>query len=729
MENFYNISSLNPAAGAGEENLNIIKRAISEAKAKSYCGIKLPFGEYEIFSCEFMGLDHIDTSSFNCEKTEKYVSFNIDGFNDFAIRGDNTVLKFNGLTAPFNIKNCTNFKLSRITVDWTQAPCFLCDVSNHSVSDHIYEIASAIRINHSKNVTIADVTMKTVPGMGIIADEVDNLNLYRVIVKPNEEGATSVNLDSAYLTACSGTVNINTCCFEACRDVLKIHNVYKSLDLNFENSVIRNIRGRGLAVRLSNAIIRNNLFDMCNGEGVLISGGKDRNDCKPTENIEIYENRFINCGSGNNQYYTIATDIDNKGNCSFKNIKVSENEIIGANSSALIENTDTVVFNKNRIACTGDYKVLNCKNTAISDNEIVDKSDAFYFHPAVFVVENEYHIMQPAIGNYLFSVQIGNEIFNDEINGVMRSSCPVHCVKVPQGKLDKEKEYTVITRRVIERTHNTPPCAPTVNKRTYRFKPVPANNPRCYHIADSHGFIKHSIDSAKKYGDIDFLIMNGDIQCHSDEIKDFTDSYRIISELTKGEKPTILLRGNHETIGKYAEIINEYIPTDNGKTYFTARISNLWFLCLDCGGDHRDDYSGYSGTMDCHSFRLRETDFIRQVIENSKEEFDAPGVEKRIVICHIPFTSYLMGEFNREPEIYGKWQQLISDYIKPDIMIAGHMHEYSIHSDGLLFPMVVASERTADDFGGTGFAFLKDKIIFKFTSGTAEKSQEEILCK
>ena len=117
------------------------------------------------------------------------------------------------------------------------------------------------------------------------------------------------------------------------------------------------------------------------------------------------------------------------------------------------------------------------------------------------------------------------------------------------------------------------------------------------------------------------------------------------------------------------------------------------------------------------------------MIENSKEDFDAPGVEKRIVICHIPFTSYLMGEFNREPEIYGKWQQLISDYIKPDIMIAGHMHEYSIHSDGLLFPMVVASERTADDFGGTGFAFLKDKIIFKFTSGTAEKSQEEILCK
>ena len=711
METLYNISSLNPAVGAGEENLNIIKNAISEAKTGSYCGIRMPFGEYEVYSCKPENSNQV---------SENNIAFEINGFNDFVFSGDNTVLKFDGMITPFCIKDCANFNFSRITVDWIHNLC----VSENNIRN----IVSVIRINRSKDITLADVTIKSVPGMGISAEEVEGLNLYRIIVKPNVERKISSYFDAVDLSACSGTLNINTCHFEACRDALNIHNIYKPINLNFGNSVIRNIRGRGIAVQPLNAIIRNNLFDTCNREGILISGEKNKNNCKPAENIEIYENRFISCGLENNQCYTVAAEIDIKSRYLSKNIRISENEIIGDNASVFIENTDTVAFNKNRIVCTGDYKVLNCKNTDISDNETVDKSEAFYFHPAVFAVKNEYHIMQPTIGNYLFSVQIGNEIFNDEINGVMRSSCPVHCVRVPQDKLDREKEYTIITRKVIERIHNTPPCAPTVSKRTYHFKPVPNNNPRCYHIADSHGFIKRSIDSAKKYGDIDFLIINGDIQCHSDEIKDFTDSYRIISELTKGEKPTLLLRGNHETIGKYAEIINDYIPTDNGRTYFTARLSNLWFLCLDCGGDHRDDFREYSGTMACHPFRLRETDFIKRVIGNSKAEFEAPGVEKRIVVSHIPFTNYLMSEFNREPEIYGEWQKLISDCIKPDIMISGHMHEYSIHKDGA-FPMVIASERTASDFGGAGFTFLNDSVTFKFTSSTEEKGEDRIFCK
>lgn len=890
MNNFYILNELDSTAGSGEKNLNAIREALKFAVSNGYDGLKLPFGEYEVYNSKALKnygdmisgrLSPLDYKKF-ADNEVKNTAFELKGLENFIFSGDDTVLKFNGLIAPFDISFCKNVRLKRITVDWIDVPYFTADVISKnnnrivilphssyninggepvvSIQDidmktgaqggmslfenissiknedgiysftcdepdkvkvgkslilrYIYNFAPAIHIYRSENITFEDITLKAAPGMGIIGQKVHNINLYRLTVKPSQGRVMSTNTDATHFINCSGTININTCYFEGMGDdATNVHGFYhiirkiegsrvyteqtqtsqdgiditfdagheielvssrtlksyrnaKVLDsgfdsisglyyvelsnkdaaaavigdciasateiasLNFENCVARNLRGRGILVQTRNVTVKCNLFEGCTGEGIHICTETGWWESISTKNIKISENRFINCGFGTTKYcdavaVVVSTNAPEQTPGVHRDITINGNEIIGKNKPFLITCADGVRIFDNKIACENETVIQNSENIDIHDNKIIKYSDAFYIHPAVFAVRDNYLIMQPATENCLFSVDVDGEIFTDEINGIKRSSCPVHCVTVPQEKLDRAGEYTVITRRVIERTHNTPPCDRKTVSRKYKFYPVPDKNPRCYYIADSHGFTNLSINAAKVFGEIDFLILNGDIQCHSDEIKDFLLPLEVASELTGGEKPVLFLRGNHETIGQFAEIMNDYIPTDNQKTYFTARISKLWFLCLDCGCDHRDEFPEYSGTMACHEFREKQIDFIKSVIDNAKNEYDAPDVKNKIVLCHVPFTDHLTGKCPEEPEIYSKWQTLISENIKPDLMISGHMHEYSVHKNGN-FPLIVASERHLDDFGGTGFVFSDSKITALFTSSTGEAKEKTI---
>ena len=117
-----------------------------------------------------------------------------------------------------------------------------------------------------------------------------------------------------------------------------------------------------------------------------------------------------------------------------------------------------------------------------------------------------------------------------------------------------------------------------------------------------------------------------------------------------------------------------YIPIHNGKTYYTFRCGSVWGIILDCGEDKPDTNAEYGGTICFHEFRLRETEFIRQVIENSENEYGAAGVKHRLVISHIPFTYIQRHPFDIEQEIYGEWSRLMREEIKPTLMLYGHMH-------------------------------------------------------
>lgn len=350
--------------------------------------------------------------------------------------------------------------------------------------------------------------------------------------------------------------------------------------------------------------------------------------------------------------------------------------------------------------------------------------------PSVFAVEDAYHIMVNIKFPSLVSVKIGDEEYFDESNGIMCSQSPVHRVIVPISELDKAGKYTLCVRPIIERLPYFTKTEP-IKEYEYNFYPVPDGEIRAYHISDAHNHIDGPLKAAKAFGDIDFLILNGDVINHSGDPSKFENIYIICSELTRGEKPVIFSRGNHDMRGNFAEKFAEYTPNSNGKTYYTFRLGRIWGVLLDCGEDKPDDHPEYGYTVACHGFRKRQTAFLRNII--AEKDYEADGIDTKLVICHNPFTRVINPPFNIEKEIYSEWATLLKEFIKPDLMICGHFHDTAVWEKGGEFDhlgqpcnIVIGSDINFDTgfFKGCGYIFSKDKTEIVFTDSEGKSSNK-----
>lgn len=348
----------------------------------------------------------------------------------------------------------------------------------------------------------------------------------------------------------------------------------------------------------------------------------------------------------------------------------------------------------------------------------------FKSDPTVFIVGEFYYVMIPVEKSSLMYVRVADSCFYDEFNGILRSSVQIHRVKIPKNTLETEKKYTICVREVIERQ---PYFSETgeLFEFEFEFAPVKSGDIALYHISDSHNHIDEAIKAEyeyeKKYGKIDFLILNGDITNYIDAIEDYNNIYRLTGEITHGKIPVVFSRGNHDTRGIMSEKMEEYMPNDNGKNYFSFKIGDLWGLVLDCGEDKNDTNVEYGNTICCHEFRLRQTEFIKEIVNDCQTEYCADGINKKILICHIPFMMKKKPPFDIEKPIYEEWSEILKEHIKPDIAICGHKHELSFElpdaENGYPCPVIVAAkpvianeDKKESAFIGTGMC-LKDGSI------------------
>lgn len=353
--------------------------------------------------------------------------------------------------------------------------------------------------------------------------------------------------------------------------------------------------------------------------------------------------------------------------------------------------------------------------------------------PAVFAVENTYQIMVQVSKPCLFRVKIKDKDYYDESNGILRSLSDLHRVTVPMGALDESKEYTVCVRPLVKRKPYFTSTLP-VKEYTYPFHPVPADNIRAYHISDAHNHITAPVAACKTFGDIDLLILNGDIISHSGNPSKFGNIYEICSQLTNGSIPVIFSRGNHDMRGNYAEQFAEYTPNAHGNTYYTFRLGGLWGVVLDCGEDKPDDHAEYGHTVSCHQFRERQTKFLRDIVIHKNEEYSADGILHKLVVVHNPFTQTLDPPFDIEQELFSEWTKILREEIKPDLMLCGHTHEIAVRMPGSEFdhkgqpcPVIIGSAPDKNYFAGCGYIFGKAETKVVFTDSNGKVLDEYIL--
>lgn len=349
----------------------------------------------------------------------------------------------------------------------------------------------------------------------------------------------------------------------------------------------------------------------------------------------------------------------------------------------------------------------------------------FATYPTVYAVGRRYVILVPVEAECLMWVRVGDREFFDDSNGVLRSASTTHKMEVPQELLDVAGEYTVCWRKIIERK---PYFSDVGEIETYTsvFRPVRGDRIRMYHIADAHNRVDGPVAAGRYFGDdLDVLVLNGDIPNHSGKIEYFTAIHRIAGEITGGELPVIFSRGNHDTRGIYAEKIEDHTPTDCGRSYYSVRLGKLWALVLDCAEDKSDDHAEYGHTICCHNFRLRETEFLEKIAADPENEYNAPGVEHRMVIVHNPFTDTFHEPFDIEQELWGHWCELLREKIHPELILCGHVHACYVtrpgearDKKGQPCPVVCASKISNEDFNfyiGGALTFAEDAITVQFT--------------
>lgn len=352
--------------------------------------------------------------------------------------------------------------------------------------------------------------------------------------------------------------------------------------------------------------------------------------------------------------------------------------------------------------------------------------------PAVFAVGRNYQILVPVRRQSLAWARIGNACYYDASNGILRSRTRLHRIEVPMQVLDEAKSYTLCLRPVRRRKAYRTKTGP-LKEITFPFRPVPMENARAYHIADAHNLVSPILTAARAFGDMDFLILNGDIISHSGHRRHFDNLYKLCAALTGGSIPVVFARGNHDMRGKYAEQFPDFTPTQNGNTYYSFRLGSIWGVVLDCGEDKPDDCPEYGGTVACHGFRQRQTEFLKALTAHPETEYAAAGIQTKLVICHVPFTERDEPPFDIEPELYRRWCALLQACIQPHLMLCGHTHRTQVRypghprdTYGQSCPVVIASG--FDDrryWTGCGFTFEQGRVTAVFTDSEGNISTPE----
>ncbi len=334
--------------------------------------------------------------------------------------------------------------------------------------------------------------------------------------------------------------------------------------------------------------------------------------------------------------------------------------------------------------------------------------------PVVYAVGTTYQIMFYLKAPAYASVRIGTQTFDDAVCGNLRSMPGMRRITVPQEALDSAGKYTVCLERIKKRVPYRTKTRGSFSF-DYSFSPVPKKDVRAYMLGDAHEDLKNAIKAANVFAPFDFLIVNGDM-AETKNKKQALLAYRLAASLTGGTKPVVYARGNHENRGAFAELLPQYVPVQNGETYYTFRLGGIWGVVLDCGEDKADSHEEYGGAARFHEFRLRQTEFLRRVIADADCEFAAPDVTHRICVVHAEFPRVQEPPFDIERELFREWCDLLGE-MGVELILSAHMHSYQYLLPGdkdlrlkISCPLLVGTSKSGDLVGGSGLTFQSGGI-------------------
>ena len=274
----------------------------------------------------------------------------------------------------------------------------------------------------------------------------------------------------------------------------------------------------------------------------------------------------------------------------------------------------------------------------------------------------------------------------------------VHCVRIRGLKPDSKYRYRVVTQALKDWCNDDwvtlggLAWSDVWKKKPYEFKTYPVK-PReitflvLNDIHERPQFMKElckNVDLKK----LDFVLLNGDMSNRIRSQKHIMDAYLdTCVSMFATDVPLFFNRGNHELRGEFADYLNRYFPTNNGKYYRLQHVASVDFLFIDSGEDKPDADLEYCGIVECDQYREEQERWLRSLQEEKKI-----GKYPIVVFSHMPPTlKNWHGPLHMQETLTPELNKM-----NVSVMLSGHLHrfDYQEPNEIINFPNLVNSNNT-----------------------------------
>lgn len=276
----------------------------------------------------------------------------------------------------------------------------------------------------------------------------------------------------------------------------------------------------------------------------------------------------------------------------------------------------------------------------------------------------------------------------------------IHQVKITGLEPGKKYRYAIASKEVIEQKGNRIHYGNVVSTNVYRkgAQIIPTLDPKKESIEfvvmnDVHAknekmeaYLTHCFDKSST----DMVIFNGDMVSSIPTEQILFDGFLDTAvKRFASDVPFFFVRGNHENRGKCSTKYLDYFPTTTGKPYYTFTHGNTFFIMLDGGEDKPDSNLEYYETAAYDAYRAEVAEWLKKVVESE----ECKSAKHRIVCLHMPpIDGHKMWHGTKQVR-----EMFIPILNKANIsvMLCGHVHTYSYHTDQAEFPILVNAFDTA----------------------------------
>ena len=262
-------------------------------------------------------------------------------------------------------------------------------------------------------------------------------------------------------------------------------------------------------------------------------------------------------------------------------------------------------------------------------------------------------------------------------DGFVTSYNRVNRIQLNNLKPNTEYKYKVISKEIIQFEPYELKYGAKITSNEFSFKTPEINQKEisCVIFNDIHDR-PHSFGEllhVNKNRPFDFVLLNGDMfDYEEDEAQVIKNLLVPCANLFANSKPYIMLRGNHETRGKFRGELKNYFSYPTNEYFYAFKKGPVHFTLLDTGEDKPDDAEVYAGIVDFDAFREKQALWLKK--EMQKPEYI--NAKYKVVFMHIP--PFHSGDWHGTLHCRKVFSPLFEKH-KVDLVISGHTHRHGVH--------------------------------------------------